>query len=157
MANGFFTNPGNLSGTEIFRSAGNLGGYNNKGVISKKEDKNNLYMKPFRTASNSGDNFFRSAGDLSINNDVVTVTQKDGLTEKEIDEYLLSVVSGEKYPYECELGTLCGGGCKVVNFMELKQMVQDGYNIVRAKTININTIEVEFQQFRKVDNRERRR
>ena len=159
MADSYFTNPGDLSSSDNFRRAGDLGGFVNKrgNAVPKKEVKNNLYVKSFRNTSDYGDSFFKSGGNLPSYGRISNNAENGGLTEKDINDYLLTVVSGKKYSYECELGTLCAGGCKIVNFTELKQMVEDGYNIVRANVIRVNMIEVEFQQFRKIDNRERRR
>ena len=92
------------------------------------------------------DRYFRPAGDLPSKS-----------VKEEIDDYILAVVSGKKYEAICELGTLCGGGITIVSFNKFKDMVDNGYNIINAKYINNDMIEVEFQQFRKDKIGERRR
>ena len=87
--------------------------------------------------------FFKKAGDLDSDK------HKSVMNKAAIEEYLLTIVSGKKYDYECELGTLCGGGKTIVSFDRVKEMVDLGYNIISAKCINVNMIEVEYQQFRK--------
>ena len=87
-------------------------------------------------------NPFMMAGDLT--DEVKNVT-----TVEDINDYLLTVVSGKKIDYKCELGTLCGAGRTVVSLDKLKEMVLNGYNIVSAKCINSNMIDVEFQEYKK--------
>lgn len=95
--------------------------------------------------------FFKPAGDLDspksnfrLSEDLTTKSIKD-----KIEDYILTVASGKKYEAISELGVLCGGGKIIVTFEKFQEMVNDGYNIISAKCINTNMIEVEFQQFKK--------
>ena len=84
--------------------------------------------------------YFKVAGNLS---------NKKKSKLDEINDYLITVVSGEKYPSVCELGVLMGAGRMVVNLEQLKQLVETGHNIVSANVINADRemIEVEVQRF----------
>ena len=102
----------------------------------------------FKSAGNLDDvsrenkNHFMKAGDLSY--------QKDNVDNKEnINDYLVTIISGKKYPAVCELGVLMGAGRTIVNYNQLKRMVNEGYNIVNANVINNNSdmIEVEYQKY----------
>ena len=96
--------------------------------------------------------FFKKAGDI-----ISTKTQNDlnfdNASVSEIKDYLLTIISDKKYDAECELGILCGGGNMIVDFQRLQEMVNSGYNIVSAEYINKNMIMVEFQEFKKSENR----
>ena len=84
-----------------------------------------------------GSAYFRPAGDL------------DGSSKiDDINDYLLTVVSGERYPSVFELGVLTDAGKKIVRLSELKKMVDEGYNIVSANVLSYfdKMIEVEFQK-----------
>ena len=141
---------------KYFKMAGNL---DSSDTQTKKNDGLKL-----------GEPFFRRAGDLETPEKVNSTGLKsanphfrragdlDGKSLKEeIEDYILSVTSGKRYDAVCELGTLCGGGMTIVTFDKLKEMVNEGYNIVSAKYINDTMIDVEFQQFRQDKQAERRR
>ena len=103
--------------------------------------------------------YFKRAGDLEpVPNNFKPAGDLSGKSLKEeIKDYILSVTSGQRYNAVCELGTLCGGGMTIVTFDKLKEMVNEGYNIVSAKYINDTMIDVEFQQFRQDKQIERRK
>ena len=92
-----------------------------------------------------GNNGFFVPGDLPVDNrkdiDVKNCTMDD------IQNYLVSVVSEREYESICELGVLVGAGEMIVSFDKLKQMVDEGYNIVRAKAFNKDMIMVKFQKY----------
>lgn len=112
---------------DYFKKAGDL---NVSGIDSDK-----------LTTGNKMNDYFKSPGDIA-SNDITN-----------IEEYLLTIVSGKKYDNECELGTLVGGGNTIVDFNKLQEMVKLGFNIVNAKYINDNMIMVEFQEYKKNDSR----
>ena len=89
--------------------------------------------------------FFKTPGDIPEQSPKISTNAID------VEDYLLTIVSGKKYDSVCELGTLVGGGNIIVDFNRLQEMVDLGYNIVRAKYINDKMIEIEFQEFRKED------
>ncbi|MBQ2873024.1 MAG: hypothetical protein IJE89_03385 [Bacilli bacterium] len=100
--------------------------------------------KYFSRAGNLDENFFKRPGDIPETPRKNTLRSIDN-----IEEYLLKVVSGKKYDYVCELGTLVGGGNTIVDINRLQEMVNSGFNIISAEYINDNMIMVEFQEFRK--------
>ena len=67
----------------------------------------------------------------------------------DVEDYLLTVVSGKKYDSVCELGVLMGAGRMIVKLEQLIKMVDEGYNIVSAEIINFdrNMYEIEFQRY----------
>ena len=106
---------------------------------------NNNYFKPagdLPVEDKKDNNYFEPAGDLPSNKGLEA-------SINEINNYLLSVVSGKRFDYECELGTLCGAGQTIVSFEELKTMVSEGNNIVKAECINPKMIVVEYQLYKK--------
>lgn len=132
--NDFFKKPGDLNALD-------------KDISSKSMD--SFFRKPGDVDSNRGmSSFFRNPGDIESASEVVNLN-----TKKDIEEYLISIVSGKKYANESELGTLIGGGNTIVDLNRLQEMVDLGYNIVSAKYINNNMIMVEFQEFKKNDSR----
>jgi len=90
--------------------------------------------------------YFEPAGDLESN--TFNNYSKDYSVD-EVKDYLLTVVSGQRFGSECELGTLSGQGSMIVSFDRLKDMVNNGYNIVKAECINPNVIAIEFQEYKK--------
>lgn len=92
---------------------------------------------------NNENEYFKSAGDLEeeLSQDKI----KDDDFEL-IDDYLLAIVSGKRY--ESEFGVAMSGGMAIVTLDKLKEMVEEGYNIVRASVINTEKklIDVEFQK-----------
>jgi len=88
--------------------------------------------------------YFQAAGDLQIG---INEPSRD-YSIQEIEDYLLTIVSGERIS-ESKFGSLSGEGRMIVSFDRLKDMVNNGYNIVKAQCINPNMISIEFQEFRK--------
>ena len=100
------------------------------------------------------ESYLRPAGDLvetpeSYLRPTGVVNGKEENIVDEINDYLTTVVSGEKFGYECPLGTLVAGGQSVVSFYGLKKMGDEGYNIVKAECLNPNMIAVEYQLYKK--------
>ena len=112
--------------------------------------------------------FFKIAGDLKDNNRIKDHNGIEMLNSSEfhikvdntvdnivdnnaqIHFYLKNIVSGIKYPDECELGYLCGEGNVIVSFSELGEMIDSGeYNIISANYFNPDMIEIKYQQFSK--------
>ena len=118
------------------------------------------------------DSFFKPAGDidefrknnnLNQSNNAMNeyfvpankfVDVNTNISFEKIDEYLSKVVTNKEYPYECELGTLCGMCTMFVNFERLVNMVESGnFNIIKAKCYNPEMIEVSFQEYNKQCNK----
>ena len=110
---------------------------------------------------NYADTYFKTPGDLTEENgvsqfriagDLVDDNKTNGNKSKieQINDYLITVVSGEKYPAVCELGVLIGAGIMIVNLKQLKELVESGHNIVSAKVINYDAemIEIEVQKYK---------
>ena len=95
-------------------------------------------------------NYFRFAGDLDVSDKISgTKVVNSGNKIDKINEYLITVVSGKRYPAVCELGVLMGSGRMIVNLEELKNLVESGCNIVNANVINADRemIEIEVQRY----------
>lgn len=137
-----------------------MNGYFNENNVSKGFKRagdlevNNI---PFKSNINKG---FKKAGDLetgfssfekqnSIKEE--SVVNSDSIKLKqEIEDYLITVVSGKKMGYESELGILSGSGIMFVSLDKLKEMYDSGnYNIVSAKFYNLEMIEVEYEFYSK--------
>ena len=88
--------------------------------------------------------YFQAAGDLQFG---INEPSRD-YSIQEIEDYLLTVVSGERIS-ESKFGTLSGEGRMIVSFDRLKDMVNNGYNIIKAECINPNMISIEFQEYRR--------
>ena len=77
--------------------------------------------------------YFKMAGDLKDNN-----------SKNEVEEYLKSVVTGKRTSPEFGHFPIAAGQ-RFVSFDRLKDMVNNGYNIIRANYFeNMKMIEVEF-------------
>jgi len=120
------------------------------------------------------DRFFKMAGDLDVDNlyeDVVSNKSRlivspnmniqnkeysetpkvlDSVDNLDIETYLSNIVSGVKYDYESELGTVCSEGNVIISLNELQKMVDSGeYNIISANYFNNEMIEIKYQQIEK--------
>lgn len=85
---------------------------------------------------------------LSVNQE----TSNNELTKEEIENYLITIVSGEPLDFENELGTICGGGKMIVTFKELQVMADTNcYNFIKAQCLNPNMIVIEYQQYKPFD------
>ena len=137
------------SDSGYFRPAGDLDS-RGKNVILPKG--NTDYIEPFKKPEEIVD-YFKPASDLNKEIIIKNISEENKLKMinniDEINDYLLTVVSGKKHPYVCELGVLMDGGRTIVSLKELQQMVDEGYNIVSARVINAvsGMIEVEFQKY----------
>lgn len=100
--------------------------------------------------SNNENSYFRVAGSLNNikdNNQNYNIMGKDN---DDIKKYLDSIVSGKKYDFESELGTVSSEGAVIVSLSELREMVEDGnYNIIKANYINNEMVDIVYQQFNK--------
>ena len=159
---------------KYFKPAGNLDGNKNDLLYSKniRSDLNffrksgDIELEPLKERNGLSEvSGFRPAGDLIYDNDVSPIdminidkqnvlldmdTKKENMNTNNsnfLDDYLLTIVSGKKYDAVCELGVLMGSGRIIVSLEELRQMVDEGYNIVSANVIGPNMIEIEFQKY----------
>lgn len=102
------------------------------------------------TFNDSMGEFFRPAGDLS---DIKTDNYEfdsSNISVDNINNYLTSIVSGEKFEFQCELGKLCGEGSMIVSFEKLVSMVDSGnFNIVSANCISPDMIDIKYQEYSK--------
>ena len=100
--------------------------------------------------SNNENSYFRVAGSLNNikdNNQNYNIMGKDN---DDIKKYLDSIVSGKKYDFESELGTVSSEGAVIVSLSELREMVEDGnYNIIKANYINNEMVDIVYQHFNK--------
>ena len=86
--------------------------------------------------------YFSPAGDLEN-----TVFLSKYNSKEEIVKYLSSVVSGKKYGFQS--GMPYSSGSILVSFDELKKMVDNGDNIIKAECLDDNGkfISIEFESF----------
>lgn len=99
--------------------------------------------------TNNMHNYFRPATDLDVpnNSDINNALKED------IENYLLTIVSGKHMNDECELGYIKGAGSLIVTFAELQRMVNDGsYNIIKAEYFNPEMVAIEYQEYSKEKN-----
>ena len=97
--------------------------------------------------------YFQPAGDLEESKQH-NIHSFENISTEKINNYLMTIVSGEEYPYECELGTMCSAGSLIVNLHQLIEMANDGsYNIITAQCFNPEMIAISFQQFNKKNNK----
>ena len=101
------------------------------------------------------DEYFKPAGELD------SPTKKESeqknaqlldknLSEEKVKEFLTSISSGKSYPGKSELGIVCSGGIRLVSIVQLIDMVNQGnYNIISAKYINNEVVEIKFQELLK--------
>jgi len=144
-----FRNPGDIE-SGYFKPAGDL----DAGLTTSGLGTTSSNLTPFRTPEEMVD-YFRTAENLNdINNEITKkinnneeIINKTNNNIDKIKDYLLTIVSGKK-DYVCELGVLDGAGEMVVSFERLMQMVEEGYNIVKAEVINANMILIEFQKYK---------
>ena len=98
-------------------------------------DTNNGFYNP----GDLGGEVFKTAGDLEDNNSF-KFSESKTVTDDEIKSYIASIQSGVR-----TYGSVSGGGVMFVSFDRLKDMVNSGYNIIRANYFeNTKMIEVEF-------------
>ena len=159
---------------KYFKPAGHLDGNKSDLLYSKniRSDLNffrkpgDIELEPLKGRNGLSEvSGFRPAGDLIYDNDVSPIdminidkqnvllemdTKKENMNTNNsnfLDDYLLTIVSGKKYDAVCELGVLMESGRIIVSLEELRQMVDEGYNIVSANVIGPNMIEIEFQKY----------
>ncbi|MGM9876645.1 MAG: hypothetical protein ACI310_05405 [Bacilli bacterium] len=116
---------------KYFKPTGNLEG-------NGTNDMNNGFYIPGDLGDKPiGD--IKPAGDLE-NNNSFKFSENKTVTDDEIKSYIASVQSGVR-----TYGSVSGGGVMFVSFDRLKDMVNNGYNIIRANYFeNMKMIEVEF-------------
>lgn len=105
-----------------------------------------LTSKGFTQAQDLSNNILKPAGDLIPNSDngylkpAGDISQSERNSVEEINKYLQEIQTGQK-----TYGPVLGGAKMFVSLDELKQMVNDGYNIVSANYFEqIQMVEVEF-------------
>ena len=128
-------------GNKYFKPAGSLEDNRSDLLYSKKVDvKSSPFKNPgdLTTEKVLGENsYFKPAGDL------IDKPINKNLSYNNIDDYLLQNVSGKKYASVCELGVLMEAGRMIVSLEQLKQMIDEGYNIVSASIIIRNELDPE--------------
>ena len=98
--------------------------------------------------SNNENSYFRVAGSLNNIKDTNQNYNIMGKDNDDIKKYLDSIVSGKKYDFESELGTVSSEGAVIVSLSELREMVEDGnYNIIKANYINNEMVDIVYRQF----------
>lgn len=116
---------------KYFKPAGNLEG-------NGTNDMNNVFYIPGDLGDKPIEDI-KPAGDLE-NNNSFKFSETKTVTDDEIKSYIASVQSGVR-----TYGSVSGGGVMFVSFDRLKDMVNNGYNIIRANYFeNMKMIEVEF-------------
>lgn len=100
----------------------------------------NNFFKPAGDIDNEDNrtthSYFQPAGDLSLEND----TKNLDLTVDEINEYLKNVVSGKR------IEGILNGGMSIISFSKLRELVENGCNIISAECLNPEMIVVEYQE-----------
>ena len=124
----------------FFKPAGDLGVSNDNNPLRPAGDLGVL----------NGNNPLRPAGNLGVsngNNSFMFERQNNVLkTPDEIREWLKTVVSGKKMSSENR--PAIGGGRVMVTLDELKKMVDNGDNIIKAEYIEgVCCVNVEFESF----------
>lgn len=70
------------------------------------------------------------------------------LSKENVEKFLASIVSGKQYPFNSEAGIVVSGGDLFVKLEKLIDMVNSGnFNIVSAKYITSELIQVKYQEF----------
>lgn len=69
------------------------------------------------------------------------------LSDKEINDYVKSYVSGIKLPNGFNGYTLSEAGRMIVSFPKFIQMVSSGYNIISADYLGNDNVDIEYQKF----------
>ena len=133
----YFDKAGNID--DYFKPAGNLEGNSSLKFSETKtadvNDTNNGFYNP----GDLGGEVFKTAGDLEDNNSF-KFSESKTVTDDEIKSYIASIQSVVR-----TYGSVSGGGVMFVSFDRLKDMVNSGYNIIRANYFeNTKMIEVEF-------------
>lgn len=122
-----------------------------KGFTQAQDLSSNNTLKPASDLTPNNDNgYLKPAGDISTSNNTQNVgynafkpardiSQSENSIE-EINEYLKEIQTGQR-----TYGPILGGAKMFVPLDKLKQMVNDGYNIISAKYFEqMQIIEVEF-------------
>ena len=152
MKNNWFK-PGNLETDKIndnvssfLKPAGDLTddgmSYFKRGGSLEEPKQTNLFLKP--------------AGDLDTSKQISSFTFEEKkeqflTTPEEIKEWLKTIVSGKKKSnYEFGKGNQAfSSGRILVGLDELKEMVENGDNIISAEYIDgINMVDIEFESFK---------
>ena len=74
----------------------------------------------------------------------------DIVSDKEVDDYLELVVTGVQFEGDFVSGKM------IVSFEKLKELVDEGYNIVEAKSYGPYRIDIVYQKYEKNINRKGR-
>lgn len=108
---------------------------------------NNSFYNPgdlngsaFKPAGDLNGSAFKPAGDLNTQSNSFKFNQSENLTADEIKSYIDSVQTGTK-----TVGLTSSGGSMIVPFDSFKDMVNNGYNIIKANYFEqMGLVEVEF-------------
>ena len=102
------------------------------GNIEEKANTDSFFHKPGDLNKESnGNNFFHKPDDLN---------NKTASSAEEINKFISEVATGKRSE-----GLTIGGATMFVNFDRLKEMVNEGYNIIKASYFEqMNMIEVTF-------------
>ena len=107
------------------------------GNLEEKTNTNSFFHKPGDLNKETNNNsFFYTPNDLD-NNDKKTMSL---LSAEEINKFINEVATGKRSE-----GLIVGDATMFVSFDRLKEMVNEGYNIIRARYFEqMNMIEVTF-------------
>lgn len=108
-----------------------------------------IKVNSFNDNCNEGMNeFFKPAGDLTNEKVDEYEFNISNVSIDNINNYLSSIVSGERFEFQCELGMLCGEGSMIVSFEKLINMVDSGnFNIISAQCISPDMIDIRYQEY----------
>lgn len=79
------------------------------------------------------------------------------LSDREINDYVKSCVSGIKLPNGFNGYTLSEAGRMIVSFPKFIQMVSSGYNIISADYLGNDNVDIEYQKFMEFNNKKKGR
>ena len=120
--------------------------------FKKAEDLEKEYNESLKNESEEKiyNEFFKKADDLETNVLVDEIIEDNKYSYSDVNVFLSNVISGIKYDYESEMGTICSEGSTIVSLKQLIDMVDSGeYNIISANYFNDEMIDVRYQQFDK--------
>lgn len=105
------------------------------GNIEEKQNTGDFFHKPGDLNKESNDNSF-----FYTPNDLDSSANKTLSSAEEINKFISEVATGKRSE-----GLTIGGATVFVNFDRLKEMVNEGYNIIKASYFEqMNMIEVTF-------------
>ena len=94
--------------------------------------------------------FFKKPEDLETNILADGIKEDNKYFDNDVNDFLSNIISGIKYDYESEMGTICSEGSTIVTLKQLIDMVDSGeYNIISANYFNDEMIDIRYQRFDK--------